>query len=99
MRLHEHENWGPLVSDTAGQPSLGIRPGEAIFMRIRFSPPTRDNSAYLRLSVVQDGKEHIITLPFDDLEAAEQFNRKLSGMIGGTLAAIGSVEIDWPVRN
>jgi hypothetical protein len=93
MRLDENVNWLPLISITRKKPSSGIRPHEAIFNGTQLFPPAHNNSAYLRLTVTQDGREHILILPFDDLRLAEEFNTKLVDLAGQTLESIGTLEV------
>jgi hypothetical protein len=94
MRLDENVNWLPLISATRGRPRGGIRPSDAIFSRAQLFPPAHNNSAYLRLTVMQDGKEHIIILPFDDFRLAKRFDSELVDLVGQTLETLGAVEVD-----
>ena len=43
---------------------------------------------------MQDGKEHIIILPFDDFRLAERFNSEIVDLVGQTLDTLGAVEVD-----
>ena len=94
LRLDENVNWRPLISSTGAKSRSGIRPSDAILNRTQLFPPAHNNSAYLRLTVTQDAREHVIILPFDDLFIAEQFYSKLVHMGGQTLERAGAVESD-----
>ena len=93
MRLDEHVNWRPLVSNSAKSVST-LRLDKAILNRTELFPAAHNNSAYLRLVVVQDGKEHLVILPFDDSKMAERFYDKLNGRSGETLKQLGEVQSD-----
>ena len=94
LRLDENVNWRPLISITGAKSSSGIRLSEATLNRTQLFPPAHNNSAYLRLAVTQDGREHVIMLPFDDLHIAEQFQSKLVDLVGQTLERAGAVALD-----
>jgi hypothetical protein len=94
LRLDENVNWRPLISTTGAKSRSGIRPSEAILNRTQLFPPAHNNSAYLRLTVTQNGREHVVMLPFDDPKIAEQFNSKLVDLVGQTLETAGALEVD-----
>ena len=94
LRLDENVNWRPLVSTISAKSRSRIRPSEAILNRTQLFPPAHNNSAYLRLTVTQDSREHVIILPFDDLNIAEKFNVKLVDLLGQTLERAGALEVD-----
>src|SRR5690242_6153223 len=93
LRLDENVNWAPLTTTTNPNSRTGIRLRDAALTQTQSFPAAHGNSSYLRLTVMQDGSEHILMLPFEDERVADAFNTKLISMMGQTLEALGSIEI------
>jgi hypothetical protein len=94
LRLDENVNWAPLANSKAHS-HTAIRLRDAVLTRTQFFAPAHGNPSYLRLTITQDLSEHVLILPFEDERLANAFNSKLLLLVGQTLEAVGSVEVQW----